>query len=145
MIRKVAKPWNEVQLGFTFLVEEDVSSLAARNREFGKAQKAREVKTKPVNLGEAIALTQTQLLDAPLDDVSSQLLPLLELCEAALTRALDVVVLRETEPALSVEEQRSVSGIGQAQWLLTEKLARRSAKIEEKSTRKKKTISESER
>ena len=144
MIRKVAKPWNEVQLGFTFFVEEEVSSPAARDREFGKVQKVREVKTKSDNLCEAIALAQTQLLDAPLDDVSSQLLPLLELCEAALTRALDVVALRETEPAFSVEEQRSVRGIGQAQWLLTEKLAQRGTKSDEKPTRRKRTMNEAE-
>jgi len=144
VIRKIVKPWNEVQLGFTFFVEEEVSSPVVRGREPGKAQKIREVRSKPANLREAIALAQAQLLDAPLDDVSSQLVPLLELCEAALTRALDVVALRETEPAFSVEERRSVRGIGQAQWLLAEKLARRGTKSDEKPTRRKRTSNEAE-
>lgn len=142
MIRKVVKPWNEVQLGFTFLVEEEASPPVVRARETGKAQKSREVKPTPDNLRDAIALTQAQLLDAPLDDVSSRLLPLLELCEAALTRALDVVAIRETEPLFSGEEQRSLRGIGQAQWILSEKLARRGTKAEEKPTRRKRTMND---
>jgi hypothetical protein len=117
VIRKVVKPWNEVQLGFTFLVEEEASSPVVRDRETGKAQKSREVKPTPDNLRDAIALTQAQLLDAPLGDVSSRLLPLLELCEAALTRAL-------------------------AQWILSEKLARRGTKSEEKTTRRKRTMND---
>jgi|RhiMethySRZTD1v2_1073278.scaffolds.fasta_scaffold21216_7 hypothetical protein len=142
MIRKVVKPWNEVQLGFTFLVEEEASSPVVRDRETGKAQKSREVKPTPDNLRDAIALTQAQLLDAPLGDVSSRLLPLLELCEAALTRALDVVAIRETEPLFSGEELRSLRGIGQAQWILSEKLARRGTKSEEKTTRRKRTMND---
>ncbi len=76
MIRKVAKPWNEVQLGFTFFAEEEVSSPVVRERESHKGQKLRETKTTPANLCDALTLTQTQLLEAPIDEVSSQLLPL---------------------------------------------------------------------
>lgn len=141
MIRKVAKPWNEVQLGFTFFVEEEGSPPVVREREPTKEQKFREPKTKPTNLSEAIALTQTQLLEAPIDEVSSQLSSLLELCEAALTRALDVVATRASDPAFSTEEQRSLRGIGQAQWLLTEKLARRGNSPQERRTGKRKTMS----
>ena len=142
MIRKVVKPWNEVQLGFTFFVEEEALSSVVRDRETGKAQRSREVKPTPDNLRDAIALTQAQLLEAPLGDVSARLLPLLELCEAALTRALDVVAIRETEPSFSGEEQRNLRGIGQAQWILSEKLARRGTKLEEKPTRRKRTMND---
>lgn len=140
MIRKMAKPWNEVQLGFTFFTEGTAISSTASERETLKTQKIRESKTKSYDLAEALSLMQNRLLEAPLGDVSSQLLPLLELCEATLTRALDVVAVRETETLFSVEEQRSLRGIGQAQWLLTEKLARRGTRAEEKRTRKKKRL-----
>lgn len=136
MIRKVAKPWNEVQLGFTFLSDEDGSSRSVHERETTKLQKAREARAKPYDLADALSLVQNRLLEAPLDEISSRLLPLLELCEATLTRALDVVALREAEPLFSFEEQRGLRGIGQAQWLLTEKLARRTAKGEERRMKK---------
>ena len=61
MIRKVVKPWNEVQLGFTFFVEEEASSPVVRDRETGKAQKSREAKPTPDNLRDAIALTQSAI------------------------------------------------------------------------------------
>jgi hypothetical protein len=78
-------------------------------------------------LAEALAVARTVLLDAPLSDVSSQLLPLFEFCEAALTRALDVVPLRGDVP-FSAEEYRSLRGIGQAQWLLAEEHSKREEK-----------------
>jgi hypothetical protein len=142
VIRKIAKPWNEVQLGFAFFSEEAAISSTTSERDTLKAQKIREATSKSYDLAEALPLVQNRLLEASLADVSSQLLPLLELCEAALTRALDVVAARETEPLFSIEEQRSLRGIGQAQWLLTEKLARRETRSEEKRTRKKKSMIE---
>ena len=142
MIRKITKPWTEVQLGFTFLSDEDGPSHSVHERETAKLRKVREVKATPYDLADALSLVQNRLLEAPLDEVSSQLLPLLELCEATLTRALDVVALRETEPLFSVEEQRSLRGIGQAQWLLTEKLVQRGTRPEEKRTRKKKMMND---
>ena len=142
MIRKIAKPWTEVQLGFTFLADGDDDLSIVRKREINKPHKIREARPKSQGLAEVFSLAQAQLLDAPLDEVSSQLLSLFELCEATLTRALDVITLRETEPLLSVEEQRSLRGIGQAQWLLTEKLARHGARAEEKRIRKKKMMSD---
>ena len=51
------------------------------------------------------------------------MLPLLEFCEAALTRALDAVSLRVEGLPFSPEEYRSLRGIGQAQWLLAERQA----------------------
>ena len=142
MIRKITKPWNEVQLGFTFLTEvSDVSSTEGK-RESTKLQKIREAKIKSDDFVDVLSLVQNCLLEAPLDEVSSQLLPLLEICEATLTRALDVVALRESEPLFSIEEQRSLRGIGQAQWLLTEKLARRGIRPEEKRGQKKRTMSD---
>ena len=142
MIRKIAKPWNEIQLGFTFLSQEEERASSAREHKQREASKPKEVNAKAPDLGEALSLTHARLLDAPLLDVSSQLLPLLEFCEATLTRALDVVTSRETEPSFSGEEQRSLRGIGQAQWLITEKLAQRSARTEEKLTRRKKTMND---
>lgn len=140
MIRKITKPWTEVQLGFTFLTEEGQTSSLRDQKQRQVMPKPEEEHAKPINLADAISLAQTLLLDASLDDVSVQLLPLLELCEATLTRALDVVAQRETEPRFSAEELRSLRGIGQAQWLITEKLARRGTKTEEKIARKKKMI-----
>jgi len=140
VIRKIAKPWTEVQLGFTFLTDGDDIPASVSEREAVRSHKTRETKTKPYDLAEALSLIQAQLLNASLDEVSAQLLPLLELCEATLTRALDVVALRETAPLFSSEEQRSLRGIGQAQWLLTEKLARRETRAEEKRTRRRKLM-----
>ena len=142
MIRKITKPWTEVQLGFTFLSDEDGPSRSVYERETTRLQKVREAKAKPYDLADTLSLVQNRLLEAPLDEVSFQLLPLLELCEATLTRALDVVALRETEPLFSVEEQRSLRGIGQAQWFLTEKLVQRGARPEEKRTQKKKMMND---
>jgi hypothetical protein len=142
VIRKIAKPWNEVQLGFTFLTEGTAISSNIHERETLKSQKIREAKAKSYDLADALSLVQNRLLEAPLGDVSSQLLPLLELCEATLTRALDVVAVRENEPLFSAEEQRSLRGIGQAQWLLTEKLTQRGARSEERRTRKRRPTAE---
>ncbi len=137
MIRKSTKPWTEVQLGFTFLTEEESQTSSLREQKQRKPiLKSQEEQAKPIDFGDTLALAQARLLDASLDEVSAQLLPLLELCEATLTRALDVVAQRETEPLFSAEEQRSLRGIGQAQWLITEKLSRRGARIEEKRTQK---------
>ncbi len=112
MIRKIAKPWTEVQLGFTFLSDSADASSPMLERKTTKPQKTQGVKAEPYNLADALSLVKNRLLEAPIDGVSSQLLPLLELCEATLTRALDVVALRETEPLFSAEEQRSLRGIG---------------------------------
>ena len=142
MIRKVTKPWTEVQLGFTFLSDEDGPSHSVHEHKTTKLQKAQEAKAKPYDLADALSLVQNHLLEASLDEVSAQLLPLLELCEATLTRALDVVALRETEPLFSIEEQRSLRGIGQAQWLLTEKIVRRGSQSEGRRAQKKRTQNE---
>ena len=48
-----------------------------------------------------------------------EFLPLLELCESVLTRALDVARKRGGQ-GWSEAEYRSLRGIGQAQWLLIE-------------------------
>jgi hypothetical protein len=72
--------------------------------------------------------THAALLEAPIHDVDTQLLPLFEFCEAALTRALDVAPTRTSEEPFSLEEYRSLRGIGQAQWLLADKQVRRAGK-----------------
>jgi hypothetical protein len=82
---------------------------------------------RPRGLARAITTVQVALLDASLEEVNAQLLPLFEFSESALTRALDVVSLRKEE-LFSSEEYRSLRGIGQAQWLLHEASTKREMK-----------------
>jgi hypothetical protein len=82
-----------------------------------------------------LAVTRTLLLDVPLSELDTQLLSVFEFCEAALTRALDVIPTRPGVP-LSVEEYRSLRGIGQAQWILAEEHGKREAKPAAKRERK---------
>jgi hypothetical protein len=129
---KTATPSTEVQLGFEFLREAEssaaaVTSLVPSPRSSRTGGRAR-------SLAETLAAAQATLIEAPLSDVSSQLLPLFEFCEAALTRALDVITTRPGAP-FSTEEYRSLRGVGQAQWLLAEAQGKRETKSE---TRKKK-------
>jgi hypothetical protein len=84
-------------------------------------------------------VAQSALLEAPLSEVSAQLLPLFEFCEAALTRALDVVPTR-TEELFSAEEYRSLRGIGQAQWLLAEAHSKRETPLTATRARKRKKV-----
>ncbi|MCS6924478.1 MAG: hypothetical protein NZ578_01120 [Candidatus Binatia bacterium] len=124
MEEKAAKA-TEVQLRFAFLTEttpvplahgEPAPTLALESRQRVRRPHAHPP---PQTLGEVLTTAHAVLLEAPLADVNAQLLVLLEFCEAALTRALDVVALRPGIP-LSDEEYRSVRGIGHAQWLLAE-------------------------
>jgi len=71
VIRKIAKPWNEVQLGFTFFTEGAALLSDTREREALKAQRVREAKAKSYNLAEALSLLQNCLLEAPLEEVSA--------------------------------------------------------------------------
>jgi hypothetical protein len=87
-------------------------------------------------LAETLAAARTTLIEAPLSDVSAQLLPLFEFCEAALTRTLDVIPTRPGVP-FSAEEYRSLRGIGQAQWLLADAQGKRETKPEARKKKKK--------
>ena len=118
MAEKTATPVTEVQLGFAFLSDAETSS-AIPVPAAALYPRAPRAGGKPRGLAETLAAARLALLEAPLDDVSAQLLSLLEFCEAALTRALDVVPTRPGVP-LSAEEYRSLRGIGQAQWFLAE-------------------------
>ena len=63
MIRKIAKPWTEVQLGFAFLPEEEKEPAVHRRRSTTPS----EPKTQPVlppDLNEALMQARTLLLDA---------------------------------------------------------------------------------
>jgi hypothetical protein len=122
---KTAQPF-EIQLGFSFLSDTEAPSSAAFP-DTGSPARTSRGGSKPRGLAETLATARTVLLEAPPPDVSAQLLPLLEFCEAALTRALDVVPTR-TEAPFSAEEYRSLRGIGQAQWLLTEAHSKHEAK-----------------
>ena len=126
MAEKIAKSFPEEQLGFAFLRDTDPSSSVSISGDTPPARTARSP-GKPRGLAEALIAARSALLDAPLSDISLQFLPLLEFCEAALTRALDVVPTRPGVP-FSAEEYRSLRGIGQAQWLLTEEHGKRAAK-----------------
>jgi len=108
----------EVQLGFGFFNNDGESSSEPVPSTIPPSQAARG-SSKSRGLAETLAIARAALLDASLTEVSACLLPLFEFCEAALTRALDVVPTRSGVP-FSGEEYRSLRGIGQAQWLLTE-------------------------
>ena len=116
------RAWNEEQLDFPFLSEvEPVTEIVAESQTPPPLQFARPTESSR-RLASTIANARAALLGAPIEEVSAQLLPLLEFCEAALTRALDTVALRGAAGKLfSTEEYRSLRGIGQAQWLLAER------------------------
>jgi hypothetical protein len=125
---KTTTPGTEIQLGFAFFNEiSPVSIVHPENVTHGR-QRSHRAETKPKGLADSVAAAQAVLLAAPLSDVDAQLLPLLEFCEAALTRALDAVATRSAEP-FSTEEYRSLRGIGQAQWLLAETQASSERKL----------------
>lgn len=116
MGEKTTKPTTEVQLGFAFLTDMAQTIPSHSNT---LSPRSMRPEAKAHSLADTLAAVQAALLAAPLKDVDAQLLPLFEFCEAALTRALDVVPARVGVP-FSAEEYRSLRGIGQAQWLLTE-------------------------
>lgn len=142
MEEKVAKATEE-QLRFAFLTDTTPATLAhgepAPSMLLESRQRLRRppAHTPPRTLGEVLTMAHSVLLEAPLADVNAQLLVLLEFCEAALTRALDVVALRPGIP-LSDEEYRSVRGIGHAQWLLAEAHGSREAMQEPSRAKKSK-------
>jgi len=118
MEEKPAKPTTEVQLGFAFLTD---TAPPIPSRSDTPPSRSIRPGSRAHSLADTLATAQPTLLEAPLKDVDTQLLSLLEFCEAALTRALDVASTRTGKP-FSAEEYRSLRGIGQAQWLLTEKI-----------------------
>ncbi len=121
------KPYEEVQLDFAFVSELSVSSSALSEKE-SRARASRSPRSR--GLGQTLAVAQEALLEASLGDLGNQLLSLFEFCEAALTRALDVIPSRK-EAVFSAEEYRSLRGIGQAQWLLNEAHAKREMRTAE--------------
>jgi hypothetical protein len=108
----------EVQLGFAFFTDAP-SQPVTLSRDPATSQRRARTGGTPRNFADALAAVHTLLLEAPIADIDTQLLSVFEFCEAALTRALDVVPIRQGVP-FSEEEYRSVRGIGQAQWLLAE-------------------------
>lgn len=113
--------WNEEQLDFPFLSETDPSTGNVAEPNGPTTLRIVREASRPRGFAGAIASAQTALLGAPIEEVSAQMLPLLEFCEAALTRALDAVALRGEGLPFSSEEYRSLRGIGQAQWLLAQR------------------------
>jgi len=133
------RSWTEGQLDFPFLSEADsATGTVAESQSTASLQLARSGRAR--GLASAIANARATLLGAPIEEVSAQLLPLMEFCEAALTRALDTVALRGVAGKLfSTEEYRSLRGIGQAQWLLAERYGdHESESAEQRSHREKK-------
>jgi hypothetical protein len=133
MEEKTATPGTEVQLGFEFLREADSSAAAAP---LALPSRSSRIGGRSRGLAETLAAARTTLIEAPLSDVSAQLLPLFEFCEAALTRTLDVIPTRPGVP-FSAEEYRSLRGIGQAQWLLADAQGKRETKPEARKKKKK--------
>lgn len=121
MEEKTEKPYEEVQLDFAFVAE----SVGAPVTIASKPRSERAPRLgRPRRLEKTLAAAQSVLLEAPLEELDEQLLSLFEFCEAVMTRVLDLAPLRKEE-LFSAEEYRSLRGIGQAQWLLTEASAKR--------------------
>lgn len=128
--RKKAKRGEQKQLRFAFFTEEaeastDSDQLSSQEDVSDElSDRAAERQAAPgVGLARAVTAARGALLDVPLGEVDAQLPLLLEFCEAALTRALDVAQKRP-QTAFSDEEYRSLRGIGQAHWLLVERQSR---------------------
>lgn len=118
---KIGKTYEEIQLDFAFVVEAaNAPATLAGNPRFGRTHRA----ARSQGMGKALTSVQAALLDASLEELNEHLLALFEFCEAAMTRALDLVPLRKGA-LFSAEELRSLRGVGQAQWLLTEASAKR--------------------
>lgn len=114
MTDKTAHAQNQGQLGLGF-VSAPSESVPPRQDSDYRAQ---------AGLAGLLPHAQKTFLEAPLDEVDQELLPLLELCESVLTRALDVARKRGGQ-GWSEAEYRSLRGIGQAQWLLIEAQAKK--------------------
>lgn len=133
--RKKAKREEPKQLRFAFFTEEAEAStdsdqlflhedVSHEDVSHEVSDRAAERQAAPsVGLARAVTAARGALLDVPLGEVDAQLPLLLEFCEAALTRALDVAQKRP-QTAFSNEEYRSLRGIGQAHWLLVERQSR---------------------
>jgi hypothetical protein len=128
--RKKANRGEHEQLRFAFFTEEaeastDADQLSSQDDVSDEISDcAAERQASPgVGLARAVTAARGALLDVPLREVDAQLPLLLEFCEAALTRALDVAHKRP-QTAFSDEEYRSLRGIGQAHWLLVERQSR---------------------
>ena len=134
MEEKTVKAVAEVQLGFAFLADTETAQAASSLSDIPQPRGTR-TGARPRGLADVLAVAQAALLEAQLSDLSAQLLPLFEFCEAVLTRALDVMPTRADGP-LSAEEYRSLRGIGQAQWLLAEEHGKRQARPVSSRTRK---------
>jgi hypothetical protein len=116
------RSWTEGQLDFPFLSEADSATGTVAESQGTASLQFGRLTGRSRGLANAIVNARSALLGAPIEEVSAQLLPLLEFCEAALTRTLDTVALRGVAGKLfSTEEYRSLRGIGQAQWLLAER------------------------
>jgi hypothetical protein len=130
---KTATSGTEVQLGFEFLREAKPS--AAPVPPITPPPRPPRTGGRSRGLTEILGAARTALIEAPLSDVSTQLLALFEFCEATLTRVLDVLPTRPGVP-FSIEEYRSLRGIGQAQWLLAEAQRKRETKPEPRRGKK---------
>ncbi len=114
MTDKTAHAQNPGQLGFAFFSTAREDALP--RQESGHRAQA--------GLASLLPCVQAAFLEARLDEVDRELLPLLELCESVLTRVLDVARKRGGR-GWSEAEYHSLRGIGQAQWLLIEAQAKK--------------------
>ncbi len=135
MVESKEKIYEEIQLDFTFVSEQRSHGAAWQSEERTAGRTSRTLRRS--GLGKTLVAAREALLDASLDDLSVQLLSLFEFCEASLTRALDVIPLRKAE-LFSTEEYRSLRGLGQAQWLLSDAHAKQAMKAATGEKRKRK-------
>ena len=141
MEEKTGKLYEEIQLDFSFVTETRGAPVTVTKASLpGHTPRV----VRPKGFIRALTNAQSALLEAPLDDLNEHLLSLFEFCEAAMTRALDLVPLRKGE-LFSPEEYRSLRGIGQAQWLLNEASTKREQKTTITKEKKGKKVPSSEK
>lgn len=128
MTERNGRKYEEIQLDFAF-VSETALTHSGTLSEIGEPPAPVRHPVRARGVAKTLAAAHAVLLEAPLEELNTHLGEILEFCEAALTRALDVVPQREGA-LFSSEEDRSLRGIGQAQWLLTEASAKRERQAE---------------
>ncbi len=138
-MEKRTRSYEEIQLDFAFIAKE---TEASRGMETNRTpERPVPLATRSYGVTKSVSKAHSAMLAASLAEVSGSLLAVFEFCEAALTRALDVVSLRKGD-VFSQDELRSLRGIGQAQWLLNEAHMRREMRTTKVGKKTKKTMND---
>lgn len=138
-MEKRTRSYEEIQLDFAFIAKETEAS--PRTETNGTAERRTPSAIRSYGMMKSVSKAHSAMLAASLGEMSGSLLAVFEFCEAALTRALDVVSLRKGE-VFSQDELRSLRGIGQAQWLLNEAHMRRELRATKVGKKARKTMKE---